>query len=71
MCCLLQALVYNTTNGDEVEDLLALLTYAMQKMPQLQAVSCGAIASNYQRLRVEQVCTNLHCSMYMLLYVLT
>ena len=54
-----QALVYDTTAGDEVEDLLDLLAYAKHKMPQLQAVSCGAIASDYQRLRVEQVCLHL------------
>ena len=53
--CSAQALIYDTTAGDEVEDLLALLTYAKQQMPQLEAVSCGAIASDYQRLRVEQV----------------
>ncbi|KAL0024275.1 hypothetical protein WJX79_002109 [Trebouxia sp. C0005] len=54
-----QALVYDTTEGDEVEDLLALLSYARQQLPQLEAVSCGAIASDYQRLRVEQVCARL------------
>ena len=54
-CGNLQALLYDTTAGDEVEDLLALLMYAKQQMPQLQAVSCGAIASDYQRLRVEHV----------------
>ena len=53
----LQALLYDTTDGDEVEDLLALLVYAKQQMPDLQAVSCGAIASDYQRLRVEHVCS--------------
>ena len=67
----MQALIYDTTAGDEVEDLLMLLAYAQQQMPQIQAVSCGAIASDYQRLRVEQVrtnmqpqphCTALHCA---------
>ena len=38
-----------------MEDLLALLSYTKQQLPQLEAVSCGAIASDYQRLRVEQV----------------
>lgn len=55
LCKTLQALLYKTTVGDEVEDLLALLMYAKQEMPELQAVSCGAIASDYQRLRVEHV----------------
>lgn len=38
-----------------MEDLWLLLAYAQQKMPELQAVSSGAIASDYQRLRVENV----------------
>ena len=50
-----QDLIYDTTAGDEVEDLLALLAFAKQKLPQLEAVCSGAIASDYQRLRVEQV----------------
>ena len=56
----MQALIYSTTAGDEVEDLLNLLAFAKQRMPQLKAVSCGAIASDYQRLRVEQVCSQHH-----------
>jgi hypothetical protein len=46
---------YTATQGDEVEDLLQLLAWARQRHPQLQAVSSGAIASDYQRLRVEHV----------------
>ena len=34
--------------------------YAKQQMPELQAVSCGAIASDYQRLRVEHVRTAMY-----------
>ena len=64
----LQALLYDTTAGDEVEDLLALLMYAKQQMPQLQAVSCGAIASDYQRLRVEHVRTAMYAQASMLLF---
>ena len=51
----LQGLAYSMTEGDEVEDLYRLLSHAKQAMPELQAVSSGAIASDYQRLRVEHV----------------
>lgn len=54
-CC--QGLEYAETAGDEVEDLMALLAYAKQQMPEIEAVSSGAIASDYQRLRVEYVST--------------
>ena len=46
---------YVATAGDEVEDLLQLLAWAKQRHPEIQAVSSGAIASDYQRLRVEHV----------------
>lgn len=36
-----------------------LLAYAKQQMPGIQAVASGAIASDYQRLRVENVCARL------------
>ncbi len=51
----LQELAYRRTEGDEVEDLVALLAYAQQQVPGLQAVTSGAIASDYQRTRVEHV----------------
>ena len=54
-----QALVYAPTAGDEVEDLLALLRDCQSKFPGLEAVSSGAILSNYQRTRVEDVCRRL------------
>ena len=38
-----------------MEDLYRLLSHAKQTMPEIQAVSSGAIASDYQRLRVEHV----------------
>ena len=63
---LLQEMAYEETAGDEVEDLLALLAFAKQLHPEIEAVSSGAIASDYQRLRVEHVrdpCSFLpHCS---------
>lgn len=51
-----QGLAYEATEGDEVEDLFQLLAFARTQIPDLEAVSSGAIASDYQRLRVEQVC---------------
>ena len=51
----LQELAYAATAGDEVEDLVALLAYAKQQQPEIQAVASGAIASDYQRTRVEHV----------------
>ena len=46
---------YHATQGDEVEDLLSLLAFAKEQLPEIEAVSSGAIASDYQRLRVEHV----------------
>lgn len=44
--------------GDEVEDLYELLAEAKEKY-NIEAVSSGAILSDYQRLRVENVCDRL------------
>ena len=55
-----------------MEDLVALLGHVKERHPDVQAVSSGAIASDYQRLRVENVsrpehCRNhLHAPVYML-----
>src|SRR5690625_3224542 len=43
-------------DGDEVEDLYQLLLEAQQQV-QFEAISCGAIHSTYQRVRVENVCS--------------
>ena len=56
-CC--QALDYSPTTGDEVEDLYVLLAEVKAQYPEVQGVSCGAILSTYQRLRVEHVCQRL------------
>ena len=48
-------MAYWATEDDEVEDLYLLLAYAKSKFPELEAVSSGAIASDYQRIRVEHV----------------
>lgn len=42
---LLQRLVYEDTEGDEVEDLACLLAYVRERHPEVTAVSSGAIAS--------------------------
>ena len=54
-----QALEYTTTQGDEVEDLFALLQFVKMQHPEVAAVATGAILSNYQRTRVEAVCMRL------------
>ncbi|CAM0942887.1 unnamed protein product [Alopecurus aequalis] len=53
------ALKYSVTQGDEVEDMFALLSEVKRRIPSVGAVSSGAIASDYQRLRVESVCSRL------------
>ncbi|CAH9103741.1 unnamed protein product [Cuscuta epithymum] len=52
-------LSYNLTPGDEVEDMFILLSEVKRQIPAVSAVCCGAIASDYQRLRVESVCSRL------------
>ncbi|KAJ4939877.1 hypothetical protein JOQ06_029313 [Pogonophryne albipinna] len=49
---------YSVTEGDEVEDLYELLKLVKEKEG-VQAVSVGAILSDYQRVRVENVCLRL------------
>lgn len=50
---------YLPVAGDETEDLTELLKEAKARFPEIDAVSCGAILSDYQRLRVESVCARL------------
>ncbi|EEC74218.1 hypothetical protein OsI_09385 [Oryza sativa Indica Group] len=59
LACREQGLKYNVTTGDEVEDMFALLSEVKRQIPSITAVSSGAIASDYQRLRVESVCSRL------------
>lgn len=54
-----RGLDYTATEGDEVEELYKLLAFACAKHPDIKAVSSGAIASDYQRVRVEHVCARL------------
>jgi diphthine-ammonia ligase len=49
----------DTEEVDEVEDLYLLLAEIVEKYPEIKGVSCGAILSTYQRLRVENVCNRL------------
>jgi len=49
---------YDQQQGDEVEDLYQLLATVKEKVP-YDGVSSGAILSNYQRVRVENVCSRL------------
>lgn len=53
------ALEYLPTVDDEIEDLYALLSTVKLNHPDIEAVSCGAILSHYQRTRVENVCHRL------------
>jgi len=55
---LCQDSVYVEKSGDEVEDLFQLLKDVMEKYP-FDGVASGAILSNYQRVRVEHVCSRL------------
>ncbi|CAH8259295.1 unnamed protein product [Arabidopsis lyrata] len=54
-----QKLSYQMTPHDEVEDMFVLLSEVKRQIPSITAVSSGAIASDYQRLRVESVCSRL------------
>ncbi|KAJ8562698.1 hypothetical protein K7X08_031150 [Anisodus acutangulus] len=52
-------LSYSMTPGDEVEDMFILLNEVKRQIPSVTAVSSGAMASDYQRLRVESICSRL------------
>lgn len=56
---ILTELDYEPTEEDEVEELFELLRQVKESLPQIEAVSTGAILSDYQRLRVENVCDRL------------
>lgn len=50
---------YEPTSGDEVEDLYLLLQDIKLKYPQVEAITTGAVYSNYQKQRVENCCSRL------------
>lgn len=52
-------LEYTPTKQDEIEDLHLILKDIITAHPEVEAVSCGAILSHYQRTRVENVCDRL------------
>jgi diphthine-ammonia ligase len=60
---------YMVSEGDEVEDLFILLNEIKQEFS-IEGVAVGAILSNYQRCRVEHVCSrlNLTCFSYLWRY---
>ncbi|XP_073979888.1 uncharacterized protein isoform X2 [Rhodnius prolixus] len=51
--------LYTPTPEDEVEDLYELLLNVKEQI-EIEAVAVGAVLSDYQRLRVENVCTRLN-----------
>jgi diphthine-ammonia ligase len=62
--CLVSSLEYHFEENekylnDEVEDLFLLLKRVKNDFPDVSAISCGAIFSEYQRNRVENVCSRL------------
>jgi diphthine-ammonia ligase len=58
-CCVRSTCDYEATDGDEVEDLVLLIQECLRLYPDAEAVACGAVLSDYQRLRVENVCRRL------------
>lgn len=55
----IQTMNYEQVTNDEVEDLYELLLTITKAHPEVKGVSCGAIVSNYQRIRIEHVCVRL------------
>lgn len=62
-CTILQRLVYEDTQGDEVEDLAALLAYVRQQHPEVTAVASGAIASGGQLEQRDVGLSLLNCNL--------
>lgn len=56
------------SNDDEIEVLYQLLRDVKLKLPELEAVSVGAILSSYQRVRVEDVCNRLGLTVFSYLW---
>ncbi|OII71693.1 P-loop ATPase [Cryptosporidium ubiquitum] len=65
-----QEINYTTTQGDEVEDLFMLLKNVKESFPDIQGVSCGAVMSNYQRNRLEEVCHRLKLQCYCFMWMI-
>ena len=56
---LIQDLEYSKTQNDEVEDLFRLIEIMKKNHPEIKGISSGAIASTYQKNRVENLCGRL------------
>ena len=54
--------------GDEIEDMYLLLKDVKAAYPDIAGVASGAIASNYQRIRVEKVAKRLGMTSLALLW---
>lgn len=52
-------LIYNETNNDEVEDLFKAIKDLKEKII-FDSICSGAILSNYQKLRIENICKRLN-----------
>ena len=59
---LITQMEYNKHSDDEVEDLFELLSHIKTKIS-FEGISVGAILSNYQKVRVEDVCKRLNIEM--------
>ncbi|KAM0676136.1 diphthine--ammonia ligase [Gurleya vavrai] len=59
--CKNENLSYEPTDNDEVEDLYDAL-YDISRNIKFDALSSGAVLSNYQKNRVENVCKRLNCA---------
>lgn len=57
-----RTMTYVVSDDDEVEDLYDLLCTVKEKHPEANALLSGAILSNYQRERVENICKRLNWS---------
>ncbi|CAG9327222.1 unnamed protein product [Blepharisma stoltei] len=53
---------YIPTENDEIEDLFKLIQEAKYRYPQIDSVVSGAVLSDYQRARVENICSRLGLS---------
>ncbi|KAH8741771.1 PP-loop ATpase [Cryptosporidium ryanae] len=65
-----QEIDYKSTEGDEVEDLYNILKAVVDLYPDVRGVSCGAVMSNYQRSRLEEVAYRLNLNSYCFMWML-
>ncbi|KAK6588283.1 MJ050-like PP-loop ATpase [Cryptosporidium xiaoi] len=65
-----QNIDYRNTEGDEVEDLYLILKTIQETYPDVGGISCGAVMSNYQRNRLEEVAYRLNLNSYCFMWML-